>query len=162
MSNRGTHPQSSGPSGRRVLSLAKDLRSPNSGLIGQIVRFLLAGGIVAVVYACVTLTLADIVGLHFQISLAIGFAVALVVQFNLYRVFVWAHHEEFVLPVGHQAGRYLLAAAIGYGTTAICTSFLPSVLGISTEIVYLAMVVALPIVNFTVFRYVIFHTKSSR
>jgi hypothetical protein len=59
----------------------------------------------------------------------------------------------------HQAGRYLLAAAIGYGTTAICTSFLPSVLSMSTEVIYLVMVVALPIVNFTVFRYVIFHAK---
>jgi putative flippase GtrA len=154
-----THSQASDPGDRRVVSLAKDLRSPNSGLIGQIVRFLFAGGIVAVVYACVTLALADIVGLHFQVALAIGFAVALLVQFNLYRVFVWVHHEEFALPMHHQAGRYLLAAAIGYGTTAICTSFLPSVLGISTEIVYLTMVVALPIVNFTVFRYVIFHTK---
>jgi putative flippase GtrA len=154
-----THSQASDPGGRRALSLAKDLRSPNSGLIGQIVRFLFAGGIVAVVYACVTLALADIVGLHFQIALAIGFAVALVVQFNLYRVFVWVHHEEFALPMHHQAGRYMLAAGIGYGTTAICTSFLPSVLGISTEIVYLGMVVALPIINFAVFRYVIFHTK---
>lgn len=154
-----TYSQAPGPGGGRVLSLARDLRSPKSGLIGQIVRFLFAGGIVAIVYACVTLALADIVGLHFQIALAIGFVVALLVQFNLYRVFVWVHHEEFALPMHHQAGRYLLAAAIGYGTTALCTSFLPSVLGISTEIVYLAMVVALPIINFTVFRYIIFHTK---
>ena len=152
-----TQPQESGSA--RLLSLAKDLRSPNSGLLGQVTRFLFAGGVVAAVYACTTLGLADIVGLHFQIALAVGFAVALLVQFNLYRVFVWVHHEEFALPMHHQAGRYLLAAAIGYATTAVCTSFLPSLFGVPTEIVYLGMVVALPIVNFIVFRYVIFHAK---
>jgi putative flippase GtrA len=125
------------------------------------VRFLLAGGVVLIVYVSITTVLADVIGMHFQVALAIGFGIALIVQFNLYRVFVWTHHEEFALPVHHQAGRYLAAAAFGYGLTAACTSLLPRVLGVSTEIVYLAMVVALPVVNFIVFRYIIFHTKPS-
>ncbi len=152
-------PEASRGHSQRILAAVKHLRSPNSGLLGQGVRFILAGGIVVVVYVSTTTVLADVVGMDFQIALAIGFCVALIVQFNLYRVFVWIHHEEFALPTHHQAGRYLAAAAIGYGLTAVCTSFLPSVLGVSTEIVYLAMVAALPVINFMVFRYIIFHAK---
>jgi putative flippase GtrA len=144
---------------QRLLSAARNLQSPNSGLLGQGVRFLLAGGVVVIVYVSITTVLAEVVGMHFQVALAIGFGIALIVQFNLYRIFVWTHHEEFALPVHHQAGRYLVAAAIGYGLTALCTSLLPSALGVSTEIVYLAMVAALPVINFMVFRYVIFHAK---
>ena len=36
---------------------------------------------------------------------------------------------------------------------------LPAALGVPTEVVYLAMVAALPVINFAVFRYVIFHAK---
>jgi len=143
-----------------VRSAARTLRSPSSGLLGQGVRFLFAGGIVVVVYVTTTTVLADVVGLHFQVALAIGFAVALLVQFNLYRVFVWVHHEEFALPVHHQVGRYLAAAAVNYGLTAVCTAVLPGVLGVPTEAVYLVMVAALPVMNFVVLRYVIFHAKT--
>jgi putative flippase GtrA len=125
------------------------------------VRFLLAGGVVVIVYVTTTIVLADVVGVHFQVALAIGFGVALVVQFTLYRVFVWTHNEDYALPMHHQAGRYLLAAAVGYGLTAACTSVLPSALGVPTEAVYLVMVAALPVINFVVFRYVIFHAKPS-
>jgi len=144
----------------RVRSAAQTLRSPSSGLLGQGVRFLFAGGIVVVVYVTTTTVLADVVGLHFQVALAIGFAVALLVQFNLYRVFVWVHHEEFALPVHHQVGRYLAAAAVNYGLTAACTAVLPGVLDVPTEAVYLVMVAALPVMNFVVLRYVIFHAKA--
>lgn len=140
---------------------ARYLHWPSSGLLGQGVRFVLAGGIVMVVYVSATTVLSEVVGMHFQVALAIGFGAALIVQFNLYRLFVWTHHEEFALPMHHQAGRYLVAAAIGYGLTAACTSLLPAALGVPTEVVYLAMVAALPMINFTVFRYVIFHAKPS-
>jgi len=143
-----------------VRATARTLRSPSSGLLGQGVRFLFAGGIVVVVYVTTTTVLADVVGLHFQVALAIGFVVALLVQFNLYRVFVWVHHEEFALPVHHQAGRYLAAAAVNYGLTAACTAVLPGVLGVPTEAVYLVMVAALPVMNFVVLRHVIFHAKT--
>jgi putative flippase GtrA len=144
----------------RVRAAVRTLRSPNSGVLGQGVRFLFAGGIVVVVYVTTTTVLADVVGLHFQVALAIGFAVALLVQFNLYRIFVWVHHEEFALPVRHQVGRYLVAAAINYGLTAAATAVLPGLLGVPTEAVYLVMVAALPVINFVVLRYVIFHAKA--
>ena len=156
-----TDPQPAALSRReRVVAAVHTLRSPDSGVLGQGVRFLFAGGIVVVVYVTTTIVLADVVGLHFQVALAIGFAVGLLVQFNLYRVFVWVHHEEFALPVSHQVGRYLTAAGANYGLTAAATAVLPGVLGVPTEAVYLVMVVALPVVNFVVLRHVIFHTKT--
>ena len=145
-------------SGQRLLQLVRSLLSPGSGVVGQGVRFLLAGGVVVVVYVTTTIVLADVIGLHFQIALALGFLVAMAVQFTLYRGFVWAH-SEYALRMHHQAGRYLTAAALGYGLTAACTSVLPSALGVPTEAVYLVMVAALPVINFLLLRYVIFHAK---
>src|SRR5271157_2054910 len=72
---------------KRLLSAARNLQSPNSELLGQGVRFILAGGVVVVVYVSITTVLAEVVGMHFQVALAIGFGIALIVQFNLYRVF---------------------------------------------------------------------------
>jgi putative flippase GtrA len=135
------------------------LRSPSSGLFGQGVRFALAGGTVALVYLTTTTLLADVGGLPFQMALAIGFGVGLVVHFTLQRMFVWRAREEFALPLRHQVGRYLAAAAVQYGVTAASTSLLPSALGVSTEVVYLATVTVVLSTNFLVFRFGIFHSK---
>jgi putative flippase GtrA len=132
------------------------LRSPSSGLLGQGVRYGLAGGTVAVVYLSTTTVLAEVVGLPFQAALAIGFCVALVVHFNLQRFFVWIHHDEFALPLHHQAGRYLTVAGTQYGLTIASTALLPAALGVSAEIVYLVTVAVLASTNFLVFRHGIF------
>lgn len=138
-------------------SVVRGLRSPDSGLIGQGVRFGIAGGTVALVYLTTTTILADVVGMPFQAALAIGFCVGLMVHFTLQRTFVWVHNEDFALPLRHQASRYLVVAAIQYGLTAASTSLLPSILGISTEIVYLVTVAMIVSINFVVFRHGIFH-----
>ena len=138
---------------------AQRLRGPESGLLGQGARFALSGGTVAVVYLATTTILADVAGLPFQAALAIGFSVGLVVHFTLQRLFVWAHHDEFALPLHHQLGRYLAAAAVQYGVTAASTGLLPSALGVSTEIVYLATFAVVVCTNFLVFRNGIFHAK---
>jgi putative flippase GtrA len=135
------------------------LRSPDSGIIGQGLRFALAGGAVALIYILTTILLADLVGLDFQLALVVGFCVGLVSHFTLQRVFVWVHHVEFALPLHHQVGRYLLVAGVQYGLTAASTSTLPRVLGASTELVYLATVAILVSTNFLVFRHGIFHPK---
>src|SRR5271165_1191035 len=121
----------------------RTLRSPESGLLGQGVRYALAGGTVALVYLLTTIVLAEVVGLPFQVALAIGFGVGILVHFTLQRLFVWTHHEEFALPLHHQVGRYLIVAGVQYGVTAASTSLLPAALGVSTEIVYLATVLVL-------------------
>jgi putative flippase GtrA len=123
------------------------------------VRFALAGGTVALVYLTTTIVLAEVIGVPFQIALAIGFCVGLVVHFTLQRMFVWTHHEEFALPLHRQAGRYLIVAGIQYGVTAASTSLLPTALGVPTEVVYVVTVAVVVSVNFLVFRQRIFHAK---
>jgi putative flippase GtrA len=129
-------------------------------VLGQGVRFALSGGTVALVYLATTTVLAEVVGMGFQAALAIGFCVGLVVHFTLQRLFVWTHHEEFALPLGHQVGRYLVVAAVQYGVTAASTGLLPSALGVPTEIVYLATVAVVLSANFLVFRHGIFHAQA--
>ena len=49
---------------RRVLTAVRMLRSPRSGLLGQGVRYGLAGATVAVVYLSTTTELAEVIGGH--------------------------------------------------------------------------------------------------
>jgi putative flippase GtrA len=137
------------------------MRSPESGVIGQGVRYVLAGGTVAAVYLLTTLLLADVVEIPFQAALVIGFCVGLIAHFSLQRLFVWTHHEEFALPMHHQAGRYLAVAGAQYGVTALSTSVLPSALNVPTEVVYLATVAVLACTNFVTLRYGVFHARQA-
>jgi putative flippase GtrA len=143
-----------------VASKVQAIRSPQSGLVGQGVRFALTGGIVALVYLATTTLLAEVAGLPFEAALAIGYCTGLVVHFTLQRTFVWVHHEEFALPLHHQVGRYLLVSAVQYGITALSVAVLPSALGLPTEVVYLGTVVVVVCVNFLLFRFVIFHAET--
>lgn len=115
----------------------------------------------ALVYLTTTTVLANVVGVPFQVALAIGFCAGLAVHFTLQRLFVWGHRETFALPLHHQAGRYLVVAAAQYCVTAASTSLLPSALGVSTESVYLATVGVLICTNFMVFRSFVFHAGPS-
>src|SRR4029077_13710862 len=101
------------------------------------------GGTGAVIYTLVTTLLATVVGIPFQVALAIGFCTALAVHFTLQRVFVWAHREELALSLPHQLRRYLTATGAQYGATSASTWLLPAALGLPTEEVYLVTVLAL-------------------
>jgi putative flippase GtrA len=148
-------------SGGRARALVRTVRSPESGVLGQGIRFVLSGGTVALVYLATTTILAELVGLPFQAALAIGFCFGLVVHFTLQRMFVWAHEGEFALPLRHQVGRYLVVALLQYAVTAASTALLPNALGISAELVYLATVGVVLATNFLVFRNGIFHAEPS-
>lgn len=140
-------------------ALAQRLLAPESGLVGQGVRYVVGGCVSAVVYLSSTTLLALVVGLPFEIALAIGFCLAIAVNFTLHRLFVWVHHEEFALPLHHQFGRYITLAGTQYGLTAASIAVLPRVLGLSTEVVYLATALVLAVVNFALFRQRVFHAK---
>jgi putative flippase GtrA len=142
-------------------ALVRSLRTPGSGILRQGLRFALAGSAVALVYLTTTTVLAGVLGVPFQVALAIGFCTGLAVHFTLQRLFVWRGHEQFALPLHHQAGRYLMVAAAQYGVTAASTSLLPPILGVSTEIVYLVTVSMLICMNFMVFRSLVFHAGPS-
>jgi len=139
---------------------ATGFRAP-AGLVGQGARFVLSGGVVALVYFAVTTVLAEVVGLPFQVALPIGSAVGISVHFTLQRLFVWTHHEAYALPLHHQARRYLTLAVTQYGITAATTSLLPGALAVPTEAVYIATALLLGAVNFLLFRYVIFHPEAA-
>jgi putative flippase GtrA len=143
-----------------VRSTIAHLRSPNSGLLGQLLRFGLAGGSVAVLYVTVTTVLSQVLGVPFQIALAVGFTCGLLLHFTLQRLFVWIHHEEFALGMRHQVGRYLTMAAAQYGVTAASMAVLPAVLGLGEEVVYLMTMVVVTAVGFLLMRFVIFHAES--
>jgi putative flippase GtrA len=138
-----------------------NLLLPQSGLLGQLVRFGVVGGLVTLFYLAVTTLLYQVVGLPFQVALAMGFAVSLLLHFTLQRLFVWIHIDGFALPFHGQVGRYIAMAGAQYFTTVASTAVLPSVLGISTEIVYLATMAVVTTTGFLFMRFVIFHAADS-
>ncbi|HTB71370.1 MAG TPA: GtrA family protein [Solirubrobacteraceae bacterium] len=142
-------------------TVVSHLRSAESGLKGQLVRFGLTGGLVTVVYLTVTTVLSQLVGLPFQLALAIGFVSAILLHFTLQRLFVWIHDTGFALPLRHQVVRYLLMAGTQYGGTAVSTAILPGALGVSTELVYLATMLVATTTGFLVMRFIIFHGGAS-
>jgi putative flippase GtrA len=130
------------------------------GVVGQGTRFVLSGAAVSVVYITITTLLSEASHLRFQLALAIGWCAAVSVHFTLQRTFVWSNQEEFALPFRHQVGRYLLLAVSQLGVSATTTTLLPSVVGTSAEVIYLATAVVLTLINFAVFRLGIFHVKA--
>jgi len=147
---------------KQIFNAVRHVRATDIGLLGRGLRYVIAGGIVTVIYLTITTVLANIFGLPFQLALGIGFATALVVHFSLQRFFVWVHIEEFSLPARKQIGRYLLVAATQYGTTAAVTAFLPSALHISTTIVFFGWTIVVTASNFVIFRHGIFHAGRSK
>src|SRR4051794_17819040 len=133
------------------------LRSPESGVLGEGVRFAIAGGTVSLIYLTTTTVLHEVFGVPFQLALIIGTLTGLTAHFTLQRVFVWVHHEEFALSVHAQVGRYLLVAAVQYALTALSTSVLPGLLDLPVTAVYLATALSIAAMNFLVFRRRIFH-----
>jgi putative flippase GtrA len=148
-------------SGRWALAQAflRDIRSPEWGLPGQLFRFVLTGGLVAVVYVSLTTVLHQVFAVPFQIALAIGFLVGVALHFTLQRVFVWRHEEEFALAVHYQVARYLCLCGSQYGVTALSTSQLPGVVGLPVEAVYLLTMCTIAGFNFLFFRGRVFHAK---
>jgi len=123
----------------------------------QGLRFVLVGGLVFGIYVGTTSLLAEVIGLPFEVSLAIGFTLAIATHFSLQRLYVWRHASGYALPLHHQAVRYMAMAAIQYGLTAAITGILPHALGVSPEVVYLPTVVVITATNFLIFRSRIFH-----
>jgi putative flippase GtrA len=144
----------------RVSTRAQRLLTPEAGLLGQGARFIVNGCATAAVYLLSTTLLALVVGLAFEVALAIGYCLAICFNFTLHRRFVWVHHEGFALPLVHQLGRYVSIAGAQYGVTAASIAVLPHVLELSTEVVYLITASAFAMGSFVVFRSAIFHPKS--
>ena len=138
----------------------RHLLSPRSGLLGQLVRFGMVGGLVTLFYLTVTTVLYKVAGLPFQAALAIGFAFSLLLHFTLQRLFVWVHYEGFALAFRGQVGRYLTMAGSQYAITVAATAVLPGALGVPTEAVYLVTMAVVTVAGFLLMRFAIFHADS--
>jgi putative flippase GtrA len=141
----------------RVNSVRRYLRSPPSGLAGQITRFALTGGVVSAVYMGMTTVLSEIAGVPFQVALAVGFIAGLSTHFTLQRVFVWIHDSGFALDLRGQVARYLALSGALYGSTAAVSSTVPSLLHVRVLTVYLAWTIIASTVNSFILRRRIFH-----
>lgn len=136
------------------------VRATESGLLGQGVRYAIAGAGVMVVYVVTTLALAA-AGLAFQLALLAGFAVAVTTHFLAQRLFVWRHDPPFALAASRQAGLYLAITAVQYGLTALSTSVLPGLLGVPTTAVYLVTAACITVATFVLLRNRVFHPRDA-
>lgn len=139
---------------------ALGVRAAESGVLGQGVRYAIAGAGVMVVYIATTLGLAA-AGVPFQVALVVGFGVAVTTHFVAQRRFVWRHGPPFALAARRQAGLYLAITAVQYGLTALSTSILPGALGVATNVVYLATAACITVATFVVLRTRVFHAETA-
>jgi putative flippase GtrA len=144
---------------RPLTNRVSHLRSPDSGTVGQGLRYAIAGTTVALWYLVTTTVLADVFGVPFELALAIGFVTAMLLHFTLQRFFVWMHHSEFALGLSSQVRRYLVVAGVQYAVTVAATAVLPRALDLPVTLVYYTTAIALAAVNFLVFRGGIFHAE---
>ena len=128
-----------------------------SALGGQPVRYAISGATTALVYFGITLALSGPFGVPIQPAIAIGYGLSLIVHFSLQRYFVFRSHEGFALAMHHQVGRYLIAAAVQYGLTALITAVVPDAIGVDERIVYLVTAITLTVLTFLSLRVLVFH-----
>jgi putative flippase GtrA len=121
-------------------------------LTGPLIRYGIAGGCVGLVYLTLPLLLGDVVGLPIDAAIAIAYAIALTLHFNLQRHFVFARVDQFALTTFKQIGRYAMIVAIQYPTTALAIAFLPRLLGVSSDAVFLIVTLAISLMAFLILR----------
>jgi putative flippase GtrA len=144
-----------------VVEHLRRLLTPEAGLLGQGVRYIIGGCVSVGVYMLTTTLLALVVGLPFEVALAIGFCLMIAVNFTLHRMFVWVHYEGFALSAHRQFGRYISVAGTQYALTAACLAVVPRALGLPTEMVYFATATSFALVTFVAFRHRVFHARAS-
>lgn len=123
----------------------------------QVIRFVLSGGTVALVYLGLGLLLSGPLGVPIQIAIPVSYVVSVLFNYSMQRWFVFAHSDDFALSRGAQFVRYVQIGAIQYAITAAATAVLPGVLGIDEQIVYVATALIAAAITFVVLRFVVFH-----
>jgi putative flippase GtrA len=137
-----------------VKELLKHLRHP---LVDQLGRYALAGAVVAGIYVLGTLVLDSFAGLPIQAAILIAYVTAVSLHFVLQRTFVFHDRSEFALGVGAQIRSYVVIGAIQYAFTFASTTWLPGLLGISAQLVYLGCVGVISLATFSALRSRVFH-----
>ena len=120
-------------------------------------RYGIAGSIVAVVYLSIPVALNSGAGVPVEVAIPIGYLIAVTLQFNLQRRFVFRHIEEFELSRRGQIGRYVIMGSIQYPITAVATIVLAHVLGIPQRVTFVVVAIATALCVFLVLRTHVFH-----
>lgn len=120
-------------------------------------RYILVGGFTASVYLSMGVLLSGPVGMNIQLAIPIAYGTSLILHFSFQRYFVWAHKEQYELGAGRQGARYLMLAGAQYIVTALAAAFLPDLLGVSQQVVFVGGAVVATAIVATVMRFHIFH-----
>lgn len=112
---------------------------------------------VGLTYIGLTLLFSGPFGLHIQLSIPAGYAIAVVLHFALQRFFVFADRGEFELSGREQAGKYVVLAGVQYVITALATEILPGALGLDERAVYVGSALAASAGVFLFLRAHVFH-----
>jgi putative flippase GtrA len=122
----------------------------------RLVRFGLSAVAVQGVYAVLMAVFLLALDLPRQVALAISFTGALVVHFALNRQFVFAPADGYAHGLTSHGRRYLVAAAAGYGLTALGLALLPEALGIAPYLAWLLVTGTIGALNFLLLGRVVF------
>lgn len=136
---------------RRVHAL---LHHPQSG---PLLRYGVAGAMVAAVYPGCPLVLTALLGTPIEIAIPIAYVAAVCLHFTLQRHFVFRDVPSFALSTRYQIARYVAMGAVQYPTAAISTAVLPGALGVSPRLIYVCTAIVISAVCFVVLRTHIFH-----
>jgi putative flippase GtrA len=146
---------------RYITSAIVWIRRPELGVLGQGIRYAIAGATVALVSLTGTIVLAEGAGLAYEAAFAIAYTAAVVTHFSLQRYFVWSHHEKFALALHHQLMRYLPITLANYGVVALALAVLPHALHVSSLPVYLVATALITVASFLLLRANVFHPQRS-
>ena len=135
----------------QVRRLASD-----DSLLGRAVRFVIAGGAMAVFYMGLT-SLLVLVGMPFQAALILSFVANIALHFTLQRLFVWTQRRDYALALHQQLQRYLPLVVFQYVLTAGVTATVPGWLGLPVLAVFIGITASYTVFNFLFFRARIFH-----
>jgi putative flippase GtrA len=126
-------------------------------LTGQSIRYVVAGGTVALVYLSLPLVFHADFGVAIQIAIPIAYVLAVSLHFQLQRHFVFRHVTEFALSRRKQIARYVALGLVQYPTAALSTALLPSVLGFSEQAAFVCTSLAISATFFLLLRGHVFH-----
>jgi putative flippase GtrA len=127
---------------RRAIALR---RHPTVRRLG---RFALSGVAVQGVYTALMAVLLLGVDLGRQPALAVSYTAALIVHFTLNRQFVFAPGDGYVHGLSSHGKRYVLAAILVYGVTALGLAVVPGALGVEPFVAWILMMVVIAAGNF--------------
>jgi putative flippase GtrA len=112
------------------------------------------------VYTGGTLLLSGPLGVPIALAIAVAYLVGVTLHFLMQRHFVFMDRDAFALPLKSQLARYVVAGVCQYTITVVAVKTLAPALGVSQQLVFLAVVVAISLLSFAVLRGAIFHAPS--